>query len=357
MGKRSGMNRCVYVFLFCVVVSCCIFPASALDAKMIGEPQIIHESAPDYFVRLSVSDDRYIVMPEFHLKMDKTGRVYLYDLSQRFLSTVPGSLSAADSKVVVANGVIYFIGNDGFYSYIPETDTPVKLDIPRSSGGNSFVTDGQYFITMRGDYWPRDLTFMQYNLQTGEQKQIYPGGCPDPNGPMFLSGDYFVYSDSGMLVADPSKRYLHAYNISSGETITLPKEEGYSQYLCNIWGDTIFYELFSLADNAYPDPPERRMLNLKTMNTEPLILPDRIHPSQVYPPYALLSQWDETTEITTVKRVEVDLPLIARPTTVSSVTEQTHPPQPTQAGSPLALTIGLIAFVLACMLAVLWREK
>lgn len=191
----------------------------------------------------------------------------------------------------------------------------------------------------------------------GEQKQMYPGGYPDPNNPMFLSGDYFVYSDSEMLVADPTKRYLHAYNISSGETITLPKEEGYSQYLCNIWGDTIVYDLFSLAENAYPEPPERRMFNLKTMETEPLLLPDGIHPSLVYPPYALLSQWDETTEVTTVKRVEVDLPPIVRPTTIPPTMEEPRSLQTTQAGTPPGMTIGLIAFVLSCVLAVLWREK
>ncbi|MDV0441122.1 hypothetical protein [Methanorbis furvi] len=350
-------SKLLFTFIFSLLIIMCLPTALALEVKTLSEPQIIHESTPDYFVRLSVSDDRYIVMPEFHLKKDKKGRVHLYDLSQHSLSTIPESLSAAGSNVVVANGVIYFIGTNGFYSYIPESNTLVKLDISVSSGGNGFATDGVHFINWYGNYWPRDLTFMLYNFQTGEKKQIFPGGYPDPNNPMFLSGDYFVYSDSGMLVADPSKRYLYAYNISSGETTTLPKENGYSQYLENIWGDTIVYSLFSLVDNEYPDPLQYRMLNLKTHEKEPLILPNGIHPSQIYPPHALMSQWDEGTGVITVKLVEVDLPPIVRSTIVSQMEEQTLSPQPTQTGTPLGMTVGLIAFALACVLAVLWRKK
>lgn len=98
------------------------------------------------------------------------------------------------------------------------------------------------------------------------------------------------------------------------------------------------------------------MLNLKTMETEPLILPDGSHPTLVDPPYALLSQWDETIGVTTVKLAEIDLPPIVQPTTIPPTMEEPLPPQTTQAGTPLGMTVGLIAFVLACVLAVLWRE-
>lgn len=188
-------------------------------------------------------------MSQHYPGIDEEGMVFLYDISRGEISPVP--MANSFSKAFFVNKTVFFRHTDGFYSYSPVSDALTKLNVPIQPILTGFVTDGCHFITMWGDYWQRNLTFMLHDLLTGEQKQMYPGGYPDPNNPMFLSGDYFVYSDSGMLVAGPAKRYLHAYNISSGETITLPKEEGYSQYLCNIWGDTIVYDLFSFAENMY----------------------------------------------------------------------------------------------------------
>ncbi len=206
-----------------------IIPVTALDVNITDEPEIIHISSPESFVRLTLSDGPYLVMSEYQPGIDEYGVVYLYDISKEAISVVP--MADSYSKAIVANKTIFFRYTDGFYSYHPSSGVLKKLNVPIQPILTGFVTDGIHFITMWGDYWPRDLTFMMYDLQTGEQSQIYPGGYPDPSGPMFLSGDYFVYDDSGMLVADPDKRYLHAYNISSGETITLPKEDGYVSIL------------------------------------------------------------------------------------------------------------------------------
>ena len=332
-----------------------IIPVIALDVNITDEPEIIHISSPESFVRLTLSDGIYLVMSEYQPGIDEYGVVYLYDISKEAISVVP--MADSYSKAIVANKTVFFRYTDGFYSYHPPSGVLKKLNVPIQPILTGFVTDGIHFITMWGDYWPRDLTFMMYDLQTGEQSQIYPGGYPDPSGPMFLSGDYFVYDDSGMLVADPDKRYLHAYNISSGETITLPKEDGYSQYLANVWGNTIVYELFSLLNNAYPDPPQYRMFNLKSMEATSLLLPDGIHPSQVYPPYALQSEWDQETGVTTVKLVRVDLPPIVHPTTESLVIEQNPAPPTTPAGSSIVLILGLTAFILAGVLTIFWRKK
>lgn len=348
-------RKIVSVFLGFLIILLCIFPTVALDVEIVGKPEIIHQSVSDSFVRLALSDPHYLVMSQYQPGVNEAGIVYLYNISSGELSIVPAATSF--SKAVVANGTVFFRQSDGFYSYSPVSDTLTKLNVSIEPILTGFVTDGVHFITMWGDYWPRNLTFTLYDLRTGDRKQIYPGGYPDPNGPMMLSGNYFVYSDSGMLVSDPSKRYLYAYNISSGETVTLPKEEGYSQYLCNMWGDTIVYELYCLAENAYPDPPERRILNLITQETESLVLPDGMHPSQVYPPYALMPWWDESSGITTVKCVEIDLPLVVRSSPVPPATEQTLFPETTQTTFPIGMFVGLIAVVSACVRSDLRRKK
>ncbi len=99
------------------------------------------------------------------------------------------------------------------------------------------------------------------------------------------------------------------------------------------------------------------MFNLKTMEATSLLLPDGIHPSQVYPPYALQSEWDQETGVTTVKLVRVDLSPIVHPTTESLVIEQNPAPPTTPAGSSIVLILGLIAFILAGVLTIFWRKK
>lgn len=153
---------CVLLSVLC----CCVlwyFSASALEVKMIEEPKIIHESLTDSFVRLAFSDDTYLVMSEYRPGIDEAGFVYVYDISDGEISPVP--MANSFSKAFAVNKTVFFRHTDGFYSYSPVSDALTKLNVPIQQILTGFVTDGVHFITMWGDYWPRNLTFMLHDLR------------------------------------------------------------------------------------------------------------------------------------------------------------------------------------------------
>ncbi|MCZ0859891.1 hypothetical protein O0S10_01450 [Methanocorpusculum sp. MG] len=378
MGKRSGMNRCVYVFLFCVVVSCCIFSASALDVNIVGEPEIICEFQEGYAVNDVILNENYILLTEY-LWNDavsrenqegylSTGSMYLYDINKKTLTPIPGNIPSSSAQLA-KNGTVYWItpsycipngdqyGNTishrEFYSYTPGDASPVKHVVP----GNDFLTDGQYFLSMQSDYWPRDASLTLSDLRTGEKKSLYLNDSPSPSA-VLLSGDTLVYySELPMGVSD-AENQIHVYNISSGTEILLSVDvRGYSRILQNLWGEKLVYDLYDPVKKSSFTPPIFEMFDLSTGDTESLVLPDGVYASRMYPPYAVLSEYDSSRDTITFRLATLDMPPITQATPILPTEKQTLPPQPTQAGSPLALTIGLIAFVLACVFAVLWREK
>ncbi|MCZ9311860.1 MAG: hypothetical protein O0V67_00640 [Methanocorpusculum sp.] len=210
---------------------------------------------------------------------------------------------------------------------------------------------------MQSDYWPSDISLTLSDLRTGEKKSLYLNDSPSPSA-VLLSGDTLVYySELPMGVSD-AENQIHVYNISSGTDVLLDIDDrGNSRHLRNFWGNTLVYELYDPVKKSYFTPPNIEMFNVCTGEAASLILPDGVDASRMYPPYAVLAEYDPSRDTITFRLATLDMPPITQATPILPTEKQTHPPQPTQAGSPLALTIGLIAFVLSCVFAVLWREK
>ncbi|WP_338093511.1 hypothetical protein [Methanorbis furvi] len=229
----------------------------------------------------------------------------------------------------------------------------MKLNVP----GEDFVTDGHYFLSMQSDYWPRDITFTLSDLLTREQKPLYLGGTPSPDA-ILISGDYLVYfPDPSAGISDAADQ-IHVYNLSSEtEDLIENNEEGYSRYLQNIWGDILACELGDPAKRSNLTPPRFETINLKTHETESLQLPEGSNPSWVYPPYAVLPEYNEASDKILIKLATLEMPPVVQSIAAVSSTEQMVLPESTRAGSPLAMTFGLITFALACVLAIIWRNK
>lgn len=366
------------LLILSVLILICIFPVTALDVKMIGEPEIICEFSEGYAVNDVILNENYILLTEY-LWNDvvarenqegylSTGSMYLYDINKKTLTPIPGNIPSASAQLA-KNGTVYWItpsyctpngdqyGNTishkEFYSYTPGDAVPVRHDVP----GNDFLTDGQYFLSMQSDYWPRDVSFTLFDLRTSEEKSLYLKSVPSPSA-ILLSGDTIVYYSelpAGMSDAD---NQIHVYNISSGTEILLDIDDrGNSRLFRNLWGNILVYELYDPVKKSYFTPPIIEMFDLHTGEIESLILPDGVDASWMYPPYAVLAEYDASRDTITFKLATFDMPPIRQATTIPPTIEEPHPPQTTQAGTPLGMTVGLIAFVLACVLAVLWREK
>ena len=126
-----------------------------------------------------------------------------------------------------------------------------------------------------------------------------------------------------------------------------------------MWDELLLYNQVKIgAGSGQEGSLEHYIINMRSKDIEPVVFSEDLSPLQIYPPYAAFWRMDESSERLVARFVMLDMSLIT-PSPVAPPTEdmQVVSPQPTQAGSPAGMTIGMLAFVLSCVLAVLWRKK
>ncbi|MDE2521729.1 MAG: hypothetical protein O0X93_01035 [Methanocorpusculum sp.] len=372
------------IFIVCLVVIS-VTSASVLEIQFRGEPEIIYEFQEGYHFNTIHTDGTYILIKEtqpndLQLQDQATegyeyfGNLYLYDIDHDFLTRIPGNIPPRIATI--SNGTVYWksakfasqipdeaLGNmrfaEYYYQYTPGDEVPVKINIPQNSGMIDFATDGLHLVMSRNEMLTEgklEPTLTLFDLQTGDEKRIPVFGGLDPYS-LELSGDYLIYSDSAMLIPDVNDRRIHIYSIHSGQTHHLEKRDGVGQSIRGLWGDNLFYAEYDLMDYPTIMESDYFLLNLTTNRTQSIEIQKDITSELIHPSVVVFTDIDESTGRQVVKFAHLDMPPVTQPIITTSNTEQTPPPQPTQAGSLLALTIGLIAFVLACVFAILWREK
>ncbi|MCZ0861697.1 hypothetical protein [Methanocorpusculum vombati] len=384
-SKNSRMVKQVFLFLLLITILCTA-SAAAVPITIVGGPEIIYEFQEGYYFNTVVTDGNYVLIAERKPNdAQKTGRpvegyrwlgsLYLYDIERGVLEEIPGEIPS--EWAVLENGTVYWIDGsygkkvtapDGlayleytthYYQYTPGDPAPVEIPIPQNCHLTRFATDGVHLAMIRSEVLREGVlerTLTLFDLRNGEWERLPLRNQPDAYY-FGVSGDYLVYTDDGRDRPVPTDRYIHVYTISSKETYDLERPDGYVQSIDCIWGETLLYNQVPIkgdTDGNYRG--EQYLINLRTKETEQVTFSEDLSPLNMYPPYAAFWKKDESTGRLVAQLATLDMPLIMRSTTPPMM-EEPLSPQTTQAGTPLGMTLGLIAFVLACVLAVLWRKK
>ncbi|MDU9375903.1 hypothetical protein McpSp1_04820 [Methanocorpusculaceae archaeon Sp1] len=404
------------VFALCVVAILISSPAYALEIS--EKPEIIYEFQDEYFYKNIATDGNYILISELKSNKDQQndltsefrwiGNFYLYDISDKTLRAIAGD-SPVPGLAKILDGVVYYKSaskqNPTYYRYKPETISPEKLNIPTDRGSENFITDGTYFIVATGTSWPDNVILTLYNLQTGDSQKIPTLVNPDPDR-FYLSGTDIIYQQ----LRDAGNNLIYIYNITSGQTKTTGTQDNYQMllgasennilYLWNeeatpqdgkyqlnvqdiktgkttiicdepmylaaaperktmnyqmaqIWGSTILWPGTTYESDIRHSSTQLYGISLNENTEVQLLLKNFSGWEQIFSKDILT--WIDTndqTGTTTVYMTE----LIVSPT-MEPLKPVSIAPSSTTAGSPIGMIIGTIAFVLACVLAILWRKK
>ena len=399
------MGGKIVLILLCMTAFCSI-PAAALE---IAEgPVLIHTT--DLPVHALATDGRYLVisgdwknntLETYHHKEGFTfdGLLLLYDSRTGTLKEIPGNIPPDHYGTAISDGVLLwtsapyqFPTNNGnmrqekaaFQYTIGET-WPEYTDSPQGrleSGDN-----GTFLIITGADNHPEQKKMFVYDAKTKNTEEI-----PIQNHPMLgkITGDNILWN------GNTGDGKIHLYNRSTHETTTLG-EDGTYHSLFGAAENTVLH-LQSQSKKYNEGPFELRTTSLTTGETHiitdhravnakidpPIVIWTEEHRNgddRTYPLYAaslteagdpvlispdaggaaevlgnliIWSEWNDTTGITSIRMIRLNIP--GTVPEIAASAPQTLMPETTESGMPPQFIIGTIAFVLACLLAVLWRK-
>ncbi len=406
-GEEKTMGGKIVLILLCMTAFC-IIPAAALE---IAEgPVLIHET--DLPVHALTTDGRYLVisgdwknntLETYHHKEGFTfdGLLLLYDSRTGTLEKIPGNVPPDYYGAAISDGVLLwtsapyqFPTNNGnmrqekaAFQYTVGEKWPEYAGSPqgRLDGGDN----GTFLIITGESNRPELKKMFVYDAAARTAEQI-PAQNPPAIGK--ITGDTVVWSENG----NTGDGKIRVYNRSTHETTTIG-EDGTYHGLFDATENTVLH-LQSQSKKYNEGPFELRATSLTTGETHiitdhqvinakidpPIVIWTEKHQNgddRTYPLYAaslteagdpvlispdaggaaevlgnlvVWSEWNDTTGITSIRMIRLNIPDMV-PEIAASV-PQTLMPETTESGMPPQFIIGTIAFVLACLLAVLWRK-
>ncbi len=391
-----------------LVLSLCVLPAAAL--VLADEPEMIYEGKAGYGL-CAVTDGKYILIgeeqpnPVFNQRIEGyqfVGTLYLYTIAEKTLSEIPGNIPPDMNYFTVVDDVVFWQSapyweypkeggekiTSSVYQYTIGDAAPKKLDI-----GSFADTDGVRMVQIQGmQMHPENIKIEVYDLRTGETTAV-PASENVGIGTVRISGDLVVWSEN----RPTGNGMIYIYNLSSGTMSTLGKEKEEFFTVLDLTGDTLTYiqnthrkfnegfneirsvnlttnetRVFAnqpmrytlsvtpplIAWSVYPDysaeNPQRPVyVSSFTNSGEPVFLAENGMVESVANGVVVWSGWNESTDF----QQTISMAILTGDEIDSSPSRDVQTPQTTAAEVPLNITVGSIAFAVACLFAILWRKK
>ena len=269
-----------FILLFSVT------PVIALEN--INDQQILYEFQRGHELNSIDTDGNYILISElrpnnaqktdnFEEGYKQLGSLYLYDITEKSLTQVPGNIPA--NQAMIVDGFVYYksedyrypITKDGhkimdsersYYRYKPGSSTLEKLSIPTERGSENFITDGKRLLTATGTPWPTNVSLTLYDLETGNTQKLSTPVNPDPDR-IFLSGNNVIYQQ----LKDSGNNLIYIYDISKDQTRTIGIADQDYQMMLDVSGNNLLYlwnENAKPLDGKY----QLRVLDITTEKTK-----------------------------------------------------------------------------------------
>lgn len=406
------MNKKIILILFLLIVLCGT-PAAALAISQ--GPVLIQPTELPVVYGIN-TDGRYGIifgcwknetMEQYSHKegFEYDGEILTYDAVNGKLSKVPGNIPPEYHAVSIADGVItrtsagyrFPIDNGNMRQETAVFQHTIGEDLPKRSGAvPGRVTkeeNGKILTVIGSDNHPEGTEVSVYYVKRKTTEKI-PVSAEISPPTTTIAGDYVLWQKQ----PQSGDGKIHYYNIITKETASLDDGKTDLSLLDANEGFVLYRE--STTRECPPQTSTLWAMNLKTKETtritdkpvvsasidSPVVVWSEVNRNGsdrrdwMYPLYAasltdkelpvLLDQnaetatargnlviWmnrDENTGGTRIHLAQLDVP--GNPAVLHTPQTQEAVPATTEAGMPLRYSIGMLAFVLACVLAVLWRK-
>lgn len=263
-----------------------ITPAIALEN--INSQQILYEFQRGYEFNSIDTDGNYILISElgpnnaqktdnFEEGYTQLGSLYLYNITGKSLTQVPGNIPA--NQAMIVDGVVYYKSEDyrypitknghkimdserSYYRYKPGSSTLEKLSIPTEKGLENFITNGKQLLTVTGTPWPTNVSLTLYDLETGNTQKLPTAVHPDPDR-IFLLDNNVIYQQ----LKDSGNNLIYIYDISKDQTRTIGIAGQDYQMMLDVSGNNLLY-LWNENPKPLDGEYQLRVLNITTGKTK-----------------------------------------------------------------------------------------
>lgn len=410
--RKKSMNKKIILILF-LLIALSGTPAAALA---ISQGPVLIQTTELPVVYGIDTDGRYGIifgcwknetMEQYSHKegFEYDGEILIYDTANGKLSKVPGNIPPEYQAVSIEDGIITWtstgyrfpIDNGNMRQETAVFQYTIGEDLPKHSGavpGRVTREENGKILTVIGyDNHPEDTIVSVYDVKSKTTEQIPVSAEISPTTTT-ITGDYVLWQKQPR----GGDGKIHYYNLITKETAALGDGKTYLSLLDANEGFVLYRE--STTREYPPQTSTLRAMDLKTKETTLItdtpVISASIDPPVVvwseinrigsdrkdwtYPLYAgslaekekrvLLSEnavsaaaqgnlviwmnWDENSGVTRIHLAQLDVP--GKHADMHTPQMEEAVPATTEAGMPLRYSVGMLAFVLACVLAVLCRK-